>query len=109
VIPNATKPEVIGKIVYLRKHYHFGPHKISMYLKRYHGRAGLTVWGLADPERLHMSRLPASQRYPRHVDQWKRYEKPLPGHRLQIEVKFIAPLQGSRKTHYQFLRCSYPA
>ena len=49
-----------------------------------------------------MSRLPASQRYRRHVDRWKRYEKPLPGHRVQIDVKFIAPLQGSRKKHYQF-------
>jgi hypothetical protein len=36
VIPHATKPEVVGKIVYLRRNYHFGPHKISMYLKRYH-------------------------------------------------------------------------
>jgi transposase-like protein len=36
VIPHATKPEVVGKIVYLRQHYHFGPHKIAMYLKRYH-------------------------------------------------------------------------
>jgi transposase InsO family protein len=49
-----------------------------------------------------MSRLPASQRYRRHVDRWKRYEKPLPGHRVQIDVKFIAPLQGSRKKHYHF-------
>jgi transposase-like protein len=30
--PNATKAEVVGKIVYLRRNYHFGPHKISMYL-----------------------------------------------------------------------------
>jgi hypothetical protein len=36
VVPHATKPEVIGKIVYLRRNYHFGPHKISMYLKRYY-------------------------------------------------------------------------
>jgi len=49
-----------------------------------------------------MSRLPASQRYRRHVDPWRRYEKPLPGHRVQIDVKFIAPLQGTRRKHYQF-------
>jgi transposase InsO family protein len=103
VIPHATKPEVVGKIVYLRRNYHFGPHKISMYLKRYHeievSPSG--VWRIL--KRLDMSRLPASQRYRRHVDRWKRYEKPLPGHRVQIDVKFIAPLQGSRKKkHYQF-------
>jgi hypothetical protein len=33
---HATKPEAVGGIVYLRRNYHFGPHKISMYLKRYH-------------------------------------------------------------------------
>src|SRR3954453_20546196 len=34
--PNATRAEVIGKIMHLRQHYHFGPEKIAMYLKRYH-------------------------------------------------------------------------
>ena len=102
VIPHETKPEVVDKIVYLRTHYHFGPHKISMYLARYHDVvvSPSGIWRIL--RRLGMSRLPASQRYRRHVDRWKRYEKPLPGHRVQIDVKFIAPLQGSRKKHYQF-------
>lgn len=100
--PNATKAEVVGKIIYLRRSYHFGPHKIAMYLKRYHDVqiSPSGIWRIL--KRLEMSRLPASQRYRRHVDRWKRYEKPLPGHRVQIDVKFIAPLQGSRKKHYQF-------
>jgi transposase-like protein len=34
--PNATKPEVVSRIIYLRSHCHFGPHKIAMYLERYH-------------------------------------------------------------------------
>ena len=100
--PNATSGEVIGKIVYLRQTYHFGPEKISMYLKRYHdiqvSRSG--VWRIL--KRLEMNRLPSSQRYKRHVDRWKRYEKPQPGHRVQIDVKFVAPLKGTRKKHYQF-------
>jgi transposase InsO family protein len=49
-----------------------------------------------------MSRLPRSQRYRRHQDRWKRYEKPEPGLRVQVDVKFIAPLPGTRKKHYQF-------
>jgi transposase InsO family protein/transposase-like protein len=100
--PNATKAEVVGKIVYLRQHYHFGPHKIAMYLKRYHDIeiSPSGIWRIL--KRLDMSRLPASQRYKRQVDRWKRYEKPLPGHRVQVDVKFIAPLKGSRKKHYQF-------
>jgi transposase InsO family protein len=100
--PNATSGEVVGKIVYLRKNYHFGPEKISMYLKRYHdiqlSRSG--VWRIL--KRLEMNRLPSSQRYKRHVDRWKRYEKAQPGHRVQVDVKFVSPLKGSRKKHYQF-------
>ena len=34
--PNATRTEVVGKIIYLRQHDHFGPAKIAMYLQRYH-------------------------------------------------------------------------
>jgi transposase InsO family protein len=100
--PNATSGEVVGKIVYLRQSYHFGPRKIAMYLKRYHDVEVSTsgVWRIL--RRLEMNRLPASQRYRRHVDRWKRYEKPLPGHRVQVDVKFIAPLTGTRKKHYQF-------
>lgn len=36
-----------------------------------------------------MNRLPSSQRYKRHVDRWKRYEKPRP-HPLQE----CAPIGG---------------
>ena len=36
VSPRATHVEVVGKIIYLRQHYHFGPAKIAMYLQRYH-------------------------------------------------------------------------
>ena len=100
--PNATKAEVVGKIIYLRQHYHFGPMKISMYLKRYHdveiGHSA--VWRVL--KRLELNRLPASQRYKRHTDRWKRYEKPLPGHRVQVDVKFIEPLPDTRKKHYQY-------
>ena len=62
VSPNATSTEVVGKIVHLRQHYHFGPAKIAMYLKRYHdvtiSKSG--VWRIL--KRLEMNRLPASQR-----------------------------------------------
>jgi hypothetical protein len=69
---------VVGKIVYLRRSYHFGPHKIAMYLKRYHDVqiSPSGIWRIL--KRLDMNRLPASQRYRRHVDRWKRYERPLP-------------------------------
>jgi transposase len=100
--PRATSAGVVGKIVYLRQHYHFGPLKIAMYLKRYHdislSQSG--IWRIL--RRLGLGRLPASQRDVRYRERWKRYEKPEPGHQVQIDVKFIAPLKGSRTKHYQF-------
>ena len=65
---------------------------------------------MASPQAPGTNRLPVSQRYKRHDRRWKRHEKPLPGHRVQIDVKFIEPLRGakpgsragSRRKHYQF-------
>lgn len=34
--PTITPPEVVEKIIHLRQHYHFGPLKIEIYLRRYH-------------------------------------------------------------------------
>lgn len=102
VSPRATRVEVVGKVIYLRQSYHFGPHKIAMYLKRYHDieLSPSGIWRIL--KRLDMSRLPSSQRYRRHRDRWKRYEKPEPGHRVQVDVKFISALPGSRRKYYQF-------
>ena len=103
--PTITDPEVVEKIIHLRQHYHFGPMKITMYLKRYHDVAISTsgVWRIL--KRLGMNRLPASQRYKRHSGRWKRYEKQRPGHHVQIDVKFIEPIAagaGRRKRYYQY-------
>jgi hypothetical protein len=87
---------VIEKILWLRKHDHFGPAKIAMYLARYHDVTISTsgVWRIL--KRLKMNRLPASQRYQRHERRWKRYEKQRPGHQLQgrCEVHRTAGAEG---------------
>jgi len=100
--PRATHAEVVSKIIYLRRHYHQGPQKISMYLKCYHDVdiSASGVWRIL--KKLDMSRLPTSQCYQRHAKRWKRYEKPLPGHRVQVDVKFIEPITGLTKRHYQY-------
>jgi transposase len=108
--PNATHADVVGKIIYLRQNYHFGPGKISMYLKRYHDVdiSSSGVWRIL--KRLEMNRLPASQKHKTHDRRWKRYEKQLPGHRVQIDVKFVEPLPTQarsgrgkrRRKFYQF-------
>jgi len=103
--PNVTQPEVIDKIVHLWRHYHFGPLKIAMYLKRYHAitisHSG--VWRIL--KRLDLNPLPASQRHQRRQQRWKRYEKQRPGHHVQIDVKFIEPITAGparRKRYYQY-------
>ncbi|GGR81988.1 hypothetical protein Snoj_39490 [Streptomyces nojiriensis] len=90
--PHATEADVVNKICYLRRHYHFGPMKIKMYLKRYHDIdiACSAVYRIL--KKLGMNRLPASQRYKRHDKRYTRYEKQLPGKRVQIDVKFIEPI-----------------
>jgi transposase len=101
--PHETPAEVVAKIIYLRQNYHFGPAKISMYLKRYHDVeiSNSGVWRIL--KRVDLNRLPASQRYQRKDRKWKRYEKPMPGHAVQVDVKFIAPLSpASKKKYYQF-------
>jgi transposase len=100
--PNATSAEVVGKIIYLRQSYHFGPHKIAMYLKRYHDVAisPSGVWRILC--RLELNRLPTSQKHKTYHKRWKRYEKPQPGHRVQVDVKFITPIGAAGKRFYQF-------
>jgi transposase InsO family protein len=103
VSPRATHVDVVGKILYLRQNYHFGPAKIAMYLKRYHdvSISNSGVWRIL--KRLELNRLPASQRYKRLDRRGQRYEKQLPGHQVQIDVKFIAPIGDAKpKKHYQF-------
>jgi transposase len=99
--PRATQTEVVGKILYLRQNYYFGPNKIRMYLKRYHDVeiSSSRVWRIL--KRLNINRLPSSQRYKRLDKRSQRYEKQQPGHRVQIDVKFVAPLNGARKKYYQ--------
>jgi hypothetical protein len=96
--------QVVGKIIYLRQNYHFGPQKIAMYLARYHDVTISVsgVWRIL--KKFELNRLPSSQRYKRHDRKWKRYQRQLPGHQIQIDVKFVDALAGSgrRKKFYQF-------
>jgi transposase len=100
--PRATAREVISKILYLRQHYHFGAGRIAAYLRRFHGIviAGSSVHRILT--RHGMPRLPANQKHQPHGKRWQRYEKPQPGHRLQLDVKFLERIPGTRRRLYQF-------
>ena len=100
--PRATSADVVSKILYLRQHYHFGPGKIAAYLKRFHGVSVACASVHRMLQRHGMNRLPANQKYRRHAHRWTRYEKAQPGHRLQVDVKFLERIPGTRTRLYQF-------
>lgn len=90
-------------IIHLRKNYYLGQLRISWYLKRYHdikvSAAG--VWYVL--KRNGLNRLPQNQRK-RSMKQFKRYEKQVPGHRIQIDVKFLSFTDnlGKEVKRYQY-------
>jgi transposase InsO family protein len=100
--PTAIPSEVISKVLYLRQHYHFGPGRIADYLQRFHQ----LVLAVSTVHRIlvrhDLNRLPANQKHRAHAKRWQRYEKPQPGHRLQIDVKFLERIPGTRKRLFQF-------
>src|SRR4051812_18335455 len=100
--PRATAKEVVSKVLHLRQTYHFGPGKIADYLKRFHQTAiaRSTVHRLLI--RHGLNRLPANQKHRPLKKRWHRYEKPRPGHRVQIDVKFLERLPSTGKRLYQF-------
>ncbi len=100
--PTAIPREVVSKILYLRERYHFGPSKIASYLHRFHAIT-VAVSSVHRILRRHgVNRLPGNQKYRPHKQRWQRYEKPQPGHRVQVDVKFLERIPGTQKRFYQF-------
>jgi hypothetical protein len=78
------------------------PAGIAAYLDRFHSIA-IAVFSVHRILTRHgMPRLPANQKHRPHGKRWQRYEKPQPGHRLQLDVKFLERIPGTRRRLYQF-------
>lgn len=105
-MPHATKQEIVDQILYLRKSYYFGPFKMQMYLKRYHGVeiSKTTIYRILKKHGL--NRLPQRQKGVKLSKRFKRYEKPIPGYYLQIDVKFLGKFklknEPKEKKYYQY-------
>lgn len=94
--------EVEEKILYIRKNYHLGPDRITWYLKRYHD---ITVSGSGVYRALKRhgyNRLPRNAK--RRTVQTVCYEKQVPGHHIQVDVKFLIFPQsnGTKIKRFQY-------
>jgi len=100
--PTQRVPKPIEeKVLYLRRTYHFGPLRISWYLERYHqmkvssgGVRGVLI-------RAGMQRLPQNERKRSIASSFILYSKQVPGHHLQVDVKFLK-FQKENKTIRRF-------
>lgn len=83
-----TPKPIEDKIIHLRTTYHFGPHKIAWYLERYLD-IKISPHGVYNVLRRNgLGRLPANTRM-RSMPSVIRYEKQVPGHHVQVDVKFL--------------------
>jgi transposase InsO family protein len=100
--PCKTSSEVVEKILELRRAYQIGALRIMYYLARYHGikTSESTVTRVL---RAHgVGRLPTTA--PRRAIQTKRYAKTVPGHHVQLDVKFLRlkDQEGKVVKRYQY-------
>lgn len=85
-------PDDEGKILFLRKKNKWGPQRLSTYFLRDENRAisPPTIWRV-----LKKHQVKSIKKYRRHKD-YKRYSRPIPGDRVQIDVTKI------KKDCYQY-------
>ena len=90
---NQTPAEIVEKVLYLRRKYHLGPIRIVWYLARYHGIKISDAGVYRILRRNGLNRLPRGTRMRKlHT---KRYQKQVPGHHIQVDVKFLT-FKGKR-------------
>jgi len=100
--PLKTHPEIEEKILYIRRHYHLGQLRISWYLKRYHN-IKISAGGVHNVLKRHgLNLLPKNQK--KKALKTIRYEKQVPGHHIQVDVKFLIFPQpdGSKIKRFQY-------
>lgn len=99
---NRTPIKIEEKVLHLRKKYHLGPMRIVWYLARYHDIkiSDATVSRML--KRHGVNRLPRGTRL-RKVHT-KRYNKQVPGHHIQMDVKFLMFKgdHGAKVRRFQF-------
>ena len=99
---NQTPTEIVEKVLYLRRKYHLGPIRIVWYLARYHGIKISDAGVYRILKRNGLNRLPRGTRMRKlHT---KRYQKQMPGHHIQVDVKFLTFIgkSGEKIRRFQY-------
>ncbi|MFC1746912.1 IS481 family transposase [Candidatus Neomarinimicrobiota bacterium] len=100
--PKKIAPEIAEKILQIRRSYQLGPERIMWYLERYHGIqvSDSSVYRIL--ARNGVNRLP--EKAPRRALHTKRYAKTVPGHHIQVDVKFLTlkDPEGQRVRRFQY-------
>jgi transposase InsO family protein len=100
--PRQIPPEFVEKILHLRKQYHLGPQRIAWYLERYHDFKTSCSSVYRTLKRNGIGPLP--RKVGRRVIHTRRYAKRVPGHHIQVDVKFLTleTGEGRKIRRYQF-------
>ena len=100
--PKQIPPEIVEKILHLRRTYHLGPQRIAWYLERYHGVKTSCSSVYRTLIRNGMRWLPKN--VGRRAIHTRRYAKQVPGHHIQVDVKFLSPntSDGKRIRRFQY-------
>ncbi|MFN0149642.1 MAG: IS481 family transposase [bacterium] len=86
--PNQVSAEAVEKILELRREYRLGPQRIAWYLERYHG---IRVSSSSVHRTLVRNGIgPLPKRVGRRALHTRRYAKEVPGHHVQVDVKFLS-------------------
>ena len=100
--PKKILTQVAEKILQIRRDYQLGPERIMWYLERYHGISvsESTVYRIL--ARNGLNRL--AKKAPRRALHTKRYAKTVPGHHIQVDVKFLTLKddEGNKVRRYQY-------
>ena len=100
--PRKLAQDVVDKILHLRQTYKLGPERIMWYLERYHGIKTSESTVSRTLVRNGMGRLPKSSA--RRALHTRRYAKDVPGHHVQVDVKFVLlrNFEGTRVRRFQY-------
>jgi transposase InsO family protein len=100
--PRSLAQDVVDQILHLRQEYKLGPERITWYLERYHGIKTSVSSVYRTLIRNSMRRLPKTA--PRRAIHTRRYSKEVPGHHIQVDVKFVSlrNFEGNRVRRFQY-------